>query len=143
MENETRLSWWTHDVSKRVLMCRHQGHNVNIGAELECVGSEEHLQRHHYASLGGWNVGGRDVKGADIVNHQKTVDKRLPGNYRQHTITRRLSTDDYQRTTVNMQSSEDCQQTIIKGTTSANIYRKTIIGEETFVNIQRRQIWEE
>ena len=95
MENETGLSWWTHDVSERVLMCRHRGHNVNIGAELECVGSEEHLQRHHYASLGGWNVGGCDVKGADIVNHQKTVDKRSPGNYRQHTIIRRLSTNDH------------------------------------------------
>ena len=126
-----------------MVVCRYQGRNIDIGAELECVGSGEHLQRHHYASLGGWNVGGRDVKGADIVNHQKNVDKRLPENYRQHTIIRRLSTNDYQRTIVNIQSSEDCQQTIIKGTSSANIYQETIIGEEPFVNIQRRQIWEE
>ena len=126
-----------------MVVCQYQGRNINIGAEPECVGSGEYLQRYHHASLWGWNVGGRDVKGADIVNHQRTVDNRLAENYHQHTITRRLSTDDYQRTIVNMQSSEDCQQTITKGTSSANIYRKTIIGEEPFVNIQRRQIWEE
>ena len=115
MENETGLSWWTHDVSERVLMCRHRGHNVNIGAELECVGSEEHLQRHHYASLGGWNVGGCDVKGADIVNHQKTiVNIRSPEDCRQ-TITRKLSSTYNHQETVNKRSlGEYRQRTFIR-----------------------------
>ena len=32
---------------------------------------------------------------SSTYDHQKTVDKRSPGNYRQHTIIRRLSTNDH------------------------------------------------